>query len=103
MRSPDWNSTNIRTGLSQNEVTLPNGKSTRFVDRSQINKIHIFTGRNSKPLVKLRKCQKLANDYGGIADKRSHTSGEGFVNESISGMIKKAEIHWMEEPTVSMR
>ena len=79
---------------------LNEGYESRFVEGSDIIERKNFAGRSSEPFKELRVKQRLADAYGGNPDDWKHIAGRGWIFEPVTGKIKEAEIHWMQNDEI---
>lgn len=76
------------------------GKTTEFIEGSDIIEKKNFAGKGSEPFRELRVRHKLAEKYGGDPDDWKHLAGEGWIYEPVSGKIGHAEVHWMQNDEI---
>lgn len=79
---------------------LEERQESRFVEGSDIIERKNFAGKGSEPFKELRVRQRLADEYGGIPDDWKHIAGRGWIFEPITGKIREAEIHWMQNDEI---
>lgn len=74
---------------------------TRLVPETEITQTVIFAGAGTS--TEYRKRHRLCELYGGRPWEWAHVSGFGYAFHPATGRIRRAELHWAEEPTVGIR
>ncbi len=78
-------------------IRSENGEVLRAKDGTKVTKIYTFAGKGtSKPLRKEPQLLKI----GGKRGEWQHTTGD--VQITVNGVVKTAEVHWFQEPSVGI-
>ena len=76
------------------------GYESSFIEGFDIIEINNFTGKGSEPFKELRVKQRLADEYGGNPNDWKHIAGRGWIFEPVTGKIREAEVHWMQNDEI---
>lgn len=88
--------------LNDYVVNIPGMDDSHFFPDSEIEVTVVFAGAGSNPPKELRVRNRLAEMYGGEPDDWSHVAGQGWIFDPADGKIRRAEVHWMENPEVGL-
>ena len=85
-------------GKSISPICCPNGRCT-VEPGSKITKIYNFAGKGTSRKVDIE--EGLIDRFGGKPGEWQHTTGTG--NIIYQGALRRAEIHWFQEPTIGIK